>query len=118
MRDADAGIRNPEKQLDLGLIFIIQLDGCEYSSVLREFDRIGTNIGQYLFESAGITSEVLGDIIVYQTGEFQIFIRSFNGQNFDHIINRFLKVEIQELQLHFAGLDFGKVQDIIDDRKQ
>src|SRR5204863_3706453 len=50
--------------------------------------------------------------------ELQAFCRCFRHENTQCTIDHFVQIELQVLKLQFTGLDFGKIENVVQDREQ
>ncbi len=86
--------------------------------MLGELDGIVEEVDQDLAQTGHIAGDSLGRARFDQVGQVQPFLRGFGGQQFQGALHALAQVKRLAFQLHLAGLDFGKVQDVVDDGQQ
>src|SRR5205085_5220049 len=83
-----------------------------------ELDAVAYEVDQNLAHARNIADDVVRNALVELIGNIERFFRGLGGQE----IERFLDTDTERkgiaLDLELAGLDFGKVQDIVNDRQQ
>ncbi len=53
-----------------------------------------------------------------QIAEFEPLAVGLFGQEFEHILHGRAQFEVEDFQFYLAGLNFGKIQDVVDNRQQ
>jgi len=80
-----------------------------------ELDGIADQVQEHLAEAAGIAEQSLGDGCWRLERKLKPFLLSSDGASFQYLLQAFPKLERNLLNFQFAGLDFLKVEDVIDD---
>ena len=118
LADADAGVFDLETQRDGTGFFLLGDYSQQYFADIGEFNRIGGQIGENLAQAPGGAAQteiVSGRNVVEQ---LEAFALRLPRQEFRHFRNNLAQVEVLCFHIQFAGLDLGKVEDVIDDGEQ
>ena len=99
-------------------IFPIQAGPDRHRAPTRELHRVSHQIDQNLPQASGVAPHLRRYLGAYQTDQFQAFLLGFDREQLGRILQRRRQVEIHNLQLQFARLDLGEIQDVIDQRQQ
>ena len=87
-------------------------------SRLGKFDRIANNIEQNLAQTPRITEHPVRHIVGNITNQLKPFFAGAQTQGFESIHHRFRQVEADPLNLQFASLNLGEVENVINDGQQ
>ena len=87
-------------------------------SAFGELDRIADQVGQYLTQPTGISTQKGWDVVVYAGHIFQSLFMGFQGQQIAQGFYGHPEVEVDCFKIDLAGLDFGVVQNVVDDGQQ
>src|SRR6266702_1166 len=79
-----------------------------------ELDRITSKIGEDLTKAERIAVKGLGQIVVDQARQFEALGGGTHGHHAGNTFDNVIEVEIDDLQLDFAGLDLREVENIVD----
>ena len=87
-------------------------------AVVGEFHRIRQQVRQNLVEPQRVADKVARSPRVNIVGEVQPFAFAPHAEQAEHSVQLLLKVEFDMLHGQSACLDFGKVEDVVDDAEQ
>jgi hypothetical protein len=71
-----------------------------------------------LTETVGIASQQRGDLWVNYHEKHQSFYGSLKNYDLMQFRQDLAEIEIDDVELQFAGFDLGKVEYVVDDREQ
>ena len=111
--DADAGIRHRDNQL---LVVTADLD--RNGALLGELHRIVEQIGNHLAHSDRIDIGQVGELILPLERDLQPLAVGQCGMAADHIAHHRLQTAGLAIEVQLTRLDFGKVEDIVDQIEQ
>ncbi len=87
-------------------------------SLAGEFHGVSHQVVQYLAQAGGIPFQVHGHIRGDFTGQRHlVFLRS-RRHGREHPFDYLVQVKLPDFQVQLPGLDFGKIQDIVDNVQQ
>ena len=101
----------------LGRVFG-QGDMDHHLAALGELDRIAQEIGEHLAQASGVSTHPGGKARIQDIGQLQPFTVGTFGQQFQHVLHHHAQIEVGVLEGQFVGFDFGKIQNIVDNRQQ
>ena len=97
---------------------VVEQSACDDFAARRELDRVADQVGDDLPQAAGIANNAHGSFLTNIASQSQAFFLSPRRQNLDGHIHRVAQLEFDGLQLQFAGLNFGKIENLVDNRQQ
>ena len=80
-----------------------------------EFDGVGGEIEEDLAESARVAGRVYGEGGVEVDSEFETLLLGLGGEELQGGIHHGPEFEFDEIDLHFTGFNFGKIEDVVDE---
>ena len=80
-----------------------------------EFDGIAQKIDQNLAQARHVPDDHRGHGVVHLTAQIDLLFRRAGRQQVERVFDAGADVEGLFLQFEFAGFDFGKVEDVVDD---
>ena len=83
--------------------------------LLGELDGIAHVVDQDLAESEFVTDQLIGNIRRYVDDELQSLLVGLFGGQIDQVIEQIIEGEGLRIERQLAGLNLGKVEDIVDD---
>ena len=86
--------------------------------LLGELDGIAHVVDQDLAESQFVTDQLIGNIRRYVDDELQSLLVGLFGGQIDQVIEQIIEGEGLRIERQLAGLNLGKVEDIVDDAEQ
>src|SRR6185312_17168401 len=92
--------------------------GDPYVAALGELYGIADQIEEYLAQAAGIAIEQAREIPIKPGFEFETSSVRCRAKQRHGGIDRLLRVEIDSLQCHPSRIEFGEIENIVDDRQQ
>ena len=97
---------------------IQRMDAHRDFAMVRELDGIAHQIDQHLAQAQGVADQCCGYIKTNVKQQLQSFVlRLYDGQ-VGQILHHVFEVKFGRFEAHFSGLDFRKIQDVIDDAQQ
>ena len=84
----------------------------------RELDGVAAQVDQDLAQAPGIALQERVHFGIDAADEFEVLFVGAHGQQFRRVLDRRPQVEIDGLQFQLAGLDLGKIEDVVDDAQQ
>ena len=118
VRDANARIADRELQVHLAVRARRDASPQDHLTPLRELQCVADQVHDHLAQSPGVADEDLGNIRMNVAGDFEIGVARAMGQAAQGVAQALAQLERLGLQFELAGLDFGKVQDVVDDVQQ
>lgn len=114
--DANAAVVDLESQNRVVVIFVGLRENSDHDLAGRgEFDRVANQIGKHLAKSARVSSYPRRRPDFDQVAELQAFGVGALGHELEYVLDHRAKLKIDVLHLQLAGLDFGKIQYVVDD---
>src|SRR5438552_3412965 len=86
-------------------------------ALMGELDGIADQVHQDLTKTGNITDQNLGDGIIDDIGQIELFLRSFGREQIERFFNAGVKFEGMMLEFQLAGLNLGEVEDVVDNRQ-
>ena len=83
-----------------------------------ELHGVPGKIEENLTQSPGVAPQMSWQAGADDAQKFQPFLLRFDRQQLGRILHYGAQVEILDFELHLAGLDFGEVQDVVDQSEQ
>ncbi len=114
---AATGIGNPDHQFPVGRLRLLKIDGKGDRSVVREVHRVSDEIEQHLTETLDVDVEQRQFLGKFQT-QNGIPFRRTDGENRQNFPAQFRQIRLFQQKIELSGLQFGKVQNIIDQIQQ
>ena len=114
-RDPDPGVAHGEADFlrpDAGL------DDHRDAAGVGELDGVAGEIEQHLPQPCGVADHPLRQTLVEIGGDLEALGLHARGQQLDHFLHQGREPERARLEIELAGLDFGKIQDLVDQRQQ
>ncbi len=121
-RDADAGVSDLEIQQNLGVggrgdvARHPDLDGD--GAALGELDGIVHQIDQHLAQTGAVAEDAARHGGIDEVGQLDVLGGGLQGKNIDGLLDAMDEFKGLVFQFHLAGLDFGEIENFIDDGKQ
>ncbi len=116
--NADSGIFYRKIQLNISCIYLQIIHFYCNLSGIGKFRRIVGDIEQNLLDSDIIPQQLIGQIRRNIEDQFNILSLQSRHNNIGNIADNGHRLIIFHIDIHFTGFDFGKVEDIIDDRQK
>ena len=117
-RNADAGVDHLDMQLDAGFAFLRQIQGEQNFTGCGEFGGIAHEVDQNLPEAGGVALDLHRQARVHLAEKRDPLGVDFGSNQIADVMGAELRVEIDIFEIQFAGLDFGKIENIVDQRQQ
>lgn len=117
-RDAHPGIANGEAEEEGGFASFGLFDGEDDLAGFGEFEGIAEEVGEDLAESSGVAEEAIREIGLWGDDEFEVFMSSLGGEHPADLVEEGAEAERGILEFDAAGLNFGEVEDIIDEAEE
>ena len=86
-------------------------------SLVSKLDCISRQVENDLAEAERVSADPLWRLRRNVAQELQLFFRRPQSQSLQSFFQLVPQIEINGFQFDLAGFDFGKVQDVIDDRE-
>ena len=83
-----------------------------------EFDGVAEEVDEDLAEAEGVSDDGGWDIGADAGGEVEVFFSGGGGDGFDGVFDAGDEAEGSGFEVHATGLDFGEVEDVIDDDEE
>jgi hypothetical protein len=93
-------------------------DSDENLAALGELDGIANQIKEHLAEAAGIADKGIGNIGGCVKGKLESLLLRADGASFQDLLQAVSKLERNQLDVEFSGLNFREIQNVVDDGKQ
>ena len=116
-RNADAGIAHFEPKADFA-IDIVPAQRHGHTTFVGEFRRIADDICQNLPDATDIAQIEMGQVGLDDQMQLDVFCRARRREQRDHIADAHHQIERRVAQFDLARLDFGKIENVVDDREQ
>ncbi len=118
-RKTDAGVGDFHVQPQPVRGFIGEFfDAQDHLAGMGEFDGVAKQVDDDLPQTPGISAQAAGHVVLDQVGEREpLGVRLLREQG-DGFFDAIAQIEFDILQLQLAGLDFGEIQQIVDQGKQ
>ena len=100
------------------LAFSIQRGANGHLPMLRELDRIVSQVQQHLLQARRIAANRGGDLRVDRGNQTKALLRRHERQAVGHGFDNRRQVEVDRLQLQLASLNLGKVKYVVDQGQQ
>ncbi len=117
-RHADTGVLHPKMQFHivfgLGDGFNTQHD----LALLGELDRVIAQVDQNLAQPQRVAQQRHGHVGCGLKDQLQTLVFSFHAEQVGKIVHHVFELERDFFHEHLAGLDFGKIKDVVDDAQQ
>ena len=113
--DTDARVAHGETQRDGLLVRLHAPDEKGHAAFMREFHSVPHKVEQDLPEPRGIPHKRLGHSFPNVKAQGEPLFPHGMGEHLESVIKHLREVERDFLEVHFAGFDFRKIKDIIDD---
>ena len=116
--NADAGIIDRDAQCrGLRVLFGRRNRDHDFAA-LGELDRIVDEIGEYLPQPHRVAAQAARHLRIDRAGDFEPLGLGALAKQLDHVLDRLDQVEDDLLEIDLAGLDLGKIEDLVDDFEQ
>ena len=116
--DADPGVAHLEAQHRFGVGFGDESDRDGDLTALGELEGVAEQVGEHLAQAPRVAAQRRRNVCVHERRELQAFAAGDERRQVTRVLHRVAQVEVQGLDLEFAGLDLGEVEDVVDDREQ
>ena len=80
---------------------------------LGELDGVANEVDDHLPEPAWIADQPVGNLGRHAAGQFEPFVGRPDGEHLHRPADALLETELNRLHLKLAGLDLGKVEDVV-----
>ena len=118
LREPDAGIAHRQVQGHLVIRLFSTTHQNRHLTPVGELHRIVGVIDQNLTDPGWVANQPLGHTTLDVKHEFQAFGHAFVGYQVGDVFQHRVQTEFDPLHRKFAGLDLGKIQDVVDDPEQ
>ena len=81
-----------------------------------KFDGVADQVDDDLPQPTGVSNQPVRDVFGNAASQFQSLAVRPNGQSVGGIIEVVAQVEVDRVQVQLAGLDLGRVENIVDHR--
>ena len=119
--DADARVGNFEPHplrrelaFAVGVARYLQADRAFFG----ELQRVAHQVDQNLMQPRLVADDEFGQLIIQVQNKLQAFLADLENKGVGHALDRVGQVEGFVFELQLAGLDLGKIQNLIDDPEQ
>ena len=85
---------------------------------LGELDGVAHQVHDHLAQAPGVAAHAIGHVRRHTQQQFQLLLVCAHRQGFHGVAQHGVEREIDHLDTHLARLDFGKIQNIVDDIQQ
>ncbi|MNX96485.1 hypothetical protein D3C86_1288020 [compost metagenome] len=116
--DSNAGIRNGDTQAHSGIRAQQLLDADHDLAFHGEFEGIARQVDQHLLQPQAIAYQVVGQIGVQVKQDLDLFLPLVAGQHNGEVTHEQFEFEWVHIELQFAGLNLGVVEDVIEQTQQ
>ena len=117
-RNADAGVADFEAQVGDIVPMGHQVDLDHHLAAEGELHRVAHQVHEDLPQPAGIPFHPARHLTGQDGAEVEVLVPGGEGDRFQGVLHHAPQVEGDPVHLHPARLDFGKVQDVVDDAQQ
>ena len=93
-------------------------DPHHHLALFGELDRVADQIDHDLAQTPGIADQRVRYLGRDVAGEFQTFFVGAGSQRLDGALETLTQIEGDRLELEFAGLDFGEIENIVNQAEQ
>ena len=118
LRDAYAGIDHLDHQFRASLVFFLHHHPQHHFAFLGELDGVIHQVGDDLGDARAVAHQGVGHIVVNDGDQFQPLVMSHGGEQRDGVVHAAAQGEGRPFQVELAGLQAGKVENVVDDRQQ
>ena len=118
MRHADAGVAYLEAQLDAVFAAANAVDRQGDFALFGEFERIADQVEQYLVQAQGIAAQIVGDFRSDVEEQLDAAFARLGLTDIGDVLQIVVEAECGVFDLHFSGLDFRDVENVVDDAEQ
>ncbi|MNF72523.1 hypothetical protein D3C84_545030 [compost metagenome] len=115
---ADAAVTHPEMQLCLLTHSTAQFYTEHDLALLGELRRIVAQVDQHLPQTQRVADQCGRQIGCGAEEQLQAFVLGFQANHAGEAVQHIFKSEGNVLEVHLAGFDSGKVEDVVDDSQQ
>jgi len=116
--DADAGVGDAEGERDLvgggGVHADIEAD----AAAVSEFDGVAEEVDEDLAKAGGVALDGAGNVGAEEVGEREVFLAGVGFDEIESFAHARDEVEGLAFQFDAAGLDFGVVERVVDEREE
>ena len=113
-RNADAGIAHNKSDL----LKLSSLNRDRDAARVSELDRIAGKIEQNLAQSSCVTEDAGRQTVLHIRADFEILLMCPRRDKLDGFFDHGTQVEWTHLRHKASSLDFGKIENLVDQRKQ
>ena len=117
-RHADTGVRDAELQHRLVRAVLQAIDMHGDATLFGELDGIADQVDQHLRQAQRIAPQAVRHVRGHLVFEDQLLFLRLGAQQVGQVVEDFVEIEILLLQLQAAGIDPGKIEDVVDDGQQ
>jgi hypothetical protein len=75
-------------------------------------------VSQHLAQPARVTEESRGHSMLDEAGELESFLLGPDSHQIRHLLHNLPKTEFLGIEPHFAGLEFGIIENVVQQREQ
>ncbi len=112
---ANAGVAHGKVQQHVAGRGFLHADADAQLTFFCEFDGVVGVVDQYLADAQRVTHQVFGHLGINAAQQLQVFGLGFFTHEVDHVVDHRFQFERHRLNLQLAGLDFGEIQNVVDD---
>src|SRR3984893_10449076 len=113
--DANASVADLEVEANLPSGAVYGFDANDDLSALCKLQSIAHEIHDDLTQASCVATQRIGDFRGDVTSELQSFLVRTDSEELERMTQSLTQAERLLLQVHLAGLDFRKIQNIVDD---
>ena len=117
-RYADTGIADGKTQKYRTVGGLLDIDRQRHLAVFGELDRIAEQVDHHLPQTGRIADDTPRHFRTNVGNQFQTFLVRAHRQHTHRLLQHIAQLEGQGFELHLAGLDLRKVENVIDDGQQ
>ena len=117
-RDADAGVGHRHFQPDLGRRLLHHRQRHRDGALLGEFDGVAAQVDEHLLQAHGVAKQLARQQRVGVDAQRNGLAAHVGRQNNRHVAHQLVNQKGVRVERHLAGLDFGEVQDVVEQAEQ
>ena len=117
-RQSDSGVLHCKAKLDLLFFLTYQFDTKNDLAALGELDGVAQQVQQNLSNPMHIADQPFGNPRIDVEGQLQSFVVGSHCQGAECFADSFAQFKVRGIEFQFLRLDFGKVEDVVDQRQQ
>ena len=115
---ANACVAHPEVQVYSALVLTHLGHANDDLAAVRELGGIAAQVDQHLAQPQWVADQGGGHIGGRVKQQLEAFVLGLQAEHAGQVLQHIVQMEIDCLQAHLAGFNFGEVQDVVDDAQQ